>query len=85
MKQRIRVNEVGPGMFSTERFVMFEINEKTYSLFVDASSLNGYYLEVDVLAQDKDKAFIELPREAINEGMRLQIPIALLSAQCANR
>ena len=80
MKRRIRVSEVGPGMFSSERFVLFEIDGKTYSLFVDAHSLHGHNLEVDVLAQDDDKALIELPREPINEGSRIRIPKALLSA-----
>ena len=69
MKKRIRV-QVTPGMFSSERYVVFQENGREYSLFVDAYSVEGDTLEVQVLETQNGKTLIELPRDT-NAGSRV--------------
>lgn len=76
MKRRISVSEVGPGLFSNERFVMFEVAGKPYSLFVDAGSVKDKTLEVQVVEGDGDTVLVELPRDTINAGSRVRVPKA---------
>lgn len=74
MKTRIRVNVVEPGMFSTERYVAFEIDGKEYSLFVDQTSVHDHTLEVQVVESYADRTLIELPRDTFNAGSRVYVP-----------
>lgn len=75
MKQRIPVRQVRPGMFSTERYVEFEVNGRGYSLFVDQQSVRSdNTLEVRVVESNDDKALIELPRATFTGRSRLTVP-----------
>ena len=78
MKTRIKVDEVKPGMFSTERYVAFAVAGKEYSLFVDQSSLRDHTLEVQVVEDYADQALIELPRDTFTAGSRVFVPKDLL-------
>jgi hypothetical protein len=74
MKTRIRVDEVGPGMFSSERFVQLEVAGKNYALFVDQSSVQDHTMEVQVILMDEESALVQLPRDTLNAGSRLRVP-----------
>lgn len=78
MKTRIKVNTVEPGMFSTERYVAFEVDGKEYALFVDQASVQDHALEVQVVESFADKALVELPRDTFNAGSRVYVPKASL-------
>lgn len=74
MKTRIRVSTVEPGMFSTERYVAFEVGGQEYSLFVDQSSVQDHTLEVQVVESYSDRMLIELPRDTFTAGSRVYVP-----------
>ncbi len=80
MKFRIRVREVGAGMFSTERYVAFEVDGREYSLFVDQESVRerDRTLEVQMVEAAGDQRLIELPRATFNAGSRVLIPKEML-------
>ncbi|MBV9852118.1 MAG: hypothetical protein JO250_20830 [Armatimonadetes bacterium] len=69
MKKRIPV-QVSPGMFSSERYVVFQEGGREYSLFVDADSVQDGTLEVQVVESQNGRALIELPRDT-NAGSRV--------------
>lgn len=71
MKKRLRV-QVNPGMFSTEKYVMFQEGNREYSLFVDAASVQNDLLEVQVVETHNGKTLIELPRDT-NQGSRVYV------------
>jgi hypothetical protein len=74
---RIRVT-VGPGTFSSERSVSFEVNGKQYALIVDQADIQGDFLKVYVVAQTDEEAVIDLPRDTFTSGNRIRIPRAAL-------
>ena len=78
MKRRIHVSEVSPGIFSNERFVQFEAEGKPYGLFVDQASLKDNTLEVQIVGMEGETALVELPRDTLNAGSRVRIPMAEL-------
>lgn len=78
MKARIKVNEVKPGMFTTERYVSFIIAGKEYSLFVDQASVNDHTLEVQLVEDYADQALVELPRDTFAAGSRVFVPKDIL-------
>ncbi len=80
MKTRIKVDEVKPGMFSTERYVAFVASGREYSLFVDQGSVSGNTLEVQIVEDYPDRALVELPRDTFNAGSRVFVPKDLLVA-----
>ncbi len=75
---RIRVNEVKPGMFSTERYVAFEVAGTEYSLFVDQTSVSDHTLEVKLIENYQDQALVELPRDTFTAGSRVFVPRNLI-------
>lgn len=78
MKGRIRVEEVSPGVFSSERFVSFRVGSKSYALFVDEGSLEDHSLEVQLVDEEGDMVLVDLPRETFDSGNRVRIPRSLL-------
>ena len=74
MKKRIRASEIGPGMFTEERYVLLSVNGNSYSLVVDERSLKGQDLEVQVVSLDEHDAWVELPRDTFNAGSRIKVP-----------
>ena len=80
MTRRIKVSEISPGMFESERYVILNVENRPYSLMVDESSLKGDTLEVSVVAQNGDTAIIELPRDTFNAGSRIRVPKSMLLA-----
>ena len=74
MQQRIRVEEVGPGMFKSERYVLIRSDGKSYGLFVDEVSVKDNTLEVQVISMDDESVLVELPRDTINAGSRVRVP-----------
>ena len=73
MKKRIKVNAIGPGVFSTENTVSFEADGKEYSLLVDKDFLQNGTLEVQVVAEGEKEALIDLPRDTFTSGSRIRI------------
>lgn len=75
--RRIRV-DVGPGIFSMERSVSFEVNGEYYNSIVEAESLKGDELEVHVIADRGDNAIVDLPRDTMTTGNRILVPKTML-------
>jgi hypothetical protein len=76
MEQRIRVADISPGIFSTERFVQIEVAGKPYSLLVDRNSVreDDRTMKVWVVESRDDDVLVELPRETFTAGSRFFIP-----------
>jgi hypothetical protein len=74
MKKLLKVPIVEPGMFSSERYVAFEVKGKQYALLVDEKSVQDKALEVFVVASQDGETLIELPRDPFNAGRRLIVP-----------
>ena len=84
MGYKIKTSGVNPGIFASERFVEIKIDNEYYSLFVDASSIDGdNLLEVSLVRKEGQNALIELPRETVNAGRRITIPSNMLIPQAA--
>ena len=77
-KSRIRVTNVGPGMFSHEASIEIEADGQHYALLVPKDKLEGDELEVEVVAERGDKVIVDLPRETFTTGSRISIPRQLL-------
>ena len=74
-KSRIRVQEVGPGVFSRERSVSFQVGDKHYTLIVDQDDVGeDNTLAVNVIAEGEHEALIDLPRDTFTTGNRIRIP-----------
>jgi hypothetical protein len=72
-RKRIRVGDIGPGIFSSERSVSFEAGGKHYNLIVDADQLQDNTLVVQVVAEGDKEALIDLPQETSISGNRIRI------------
>ena len=73
---RLRVDQIGKGIFSTERSVSFEIGDYSYNLIVDEEDVrdSDRTLAVDVLGERGDRYLIDLPRETFTSGSRIFVP-----------
>lgn len=74
---RVRVE---PGMFSSERYVMFDAGDKSYGLFVDERDVQDSMIPVFVVAQQGEEAIVDLPRETFTSGNRVLVPTSILEA-----
>jgi hypothetical protein len=70
--------KVEPGMFSSERYVSFQVEDKAYGLFVDEKDVAGDMMPVYLVAQQGDQAIIQLPRDTFTTGNRIQVPTSIL-------
>jgi hypothetical protein len=75
MAKRVRVVEIGSGMFPNERYVRFSGLEGEYSLFVDSTSVDERQktMEVNVIMHNAENALVELPRETTSGKNRVRI------------
>lgn len=78
--KRIKVGNVGEGIFSFERSVSIEAGDKHYTLIVDNDMLQDDTLEVYVVAESDKEAIVDLPRETFTSGNRIRIPREYLLA-----
>lgn len=78
-RRYIRVR-VEPGMFSSERYVMFDAGDQSYGLFVDERDVHDNLIPVYVVAEHGDQAIVDLPRETWTTGNRIQVPTEILEA-----
>jgi hypothetical protein len=75
MTAHIRLDEVKPGTFSSEKAVSFTVAGVRYSLLVDAEDVDQQNrLAVAVVDMTHGEAIIDLPRETFTSGPRLRIP-----------
>jgi hypothetical protein len=76
MKRKMRIDDVGPGMFSNEKAVSFEISGKHYTLLAPAHTVDeaAKELDVEVIAERGDQLIVDLPRETFTTGNRISIP-----------
>ena len=75
----IRTSQVEPGMFSNERIVSLNLEQRVLTLIVDHADLLGDKLRVNVLQQQDDKALIDLPREPLSGSGRMVVSKSVLS------
>ena len=65
---------VEPGVFKSERSVSFKAGDRTYALLVDEQDVQGNTLVVQVIGENQDEVWIDLPREDVNAGKRIKLP-----------
>lgn len=83
MSSRLKVEEIKPGMFSTEFYVRFSgVGGSDHALFVDKSSVQNEdgTMEVQVIYINSDQALVELPRDTTGGYGRVQVPVSALLA-----
>lgn len=75
MSRRVKVVEIGSGMFPNERYVRFAGLKGEHSLFVDRDSVDESRktMEVNVITVDNDNALVELPRETTSGKNRVVV------------
>jgi hypothetical protein len=79
VKHRIKVNSIGPGVFSNERSVAFEVGGQSYTLIVPAQYVGeDGTIEVEVVAVRGEDVLVDLPRETFTSGNRIRMPRAEL-------
>jgi hypothetical protein len=74
MKYRIRVRDIGPGVFSTERSATLDVGGQSYTLIVPTGYLDGETLRVEGIAERGDQILVDLPRETFTSGSRILVP-----------
>lgn len=86
MKRWIKVQEIGPGVFSNERSVTFQIGGQSYTLIVPVEYLreDSMELQVEVVAERGAEVLVDLPRETFTSGLRVQMPRASLLPEVAH-
>ena len=68
---------VGEGVFSSERAASFNVGEKSYTLLVDTSELDGDSLKVRIVGSSSESVVIELPSDTPS-GRRVIVPRRLV-------
>lgn len=74
MKKLIRVKDIGPGIFASERSVSIDAGADHYTLLVDQQYVRSDTLEVQVVAESAEDALIDLPAETFTSGNRIRVP-----------
>lgn len=81
MKYRIKVSNVGPGVFSNEVSATVRVGDQSYTLIVPDRYVTNDTIEVEFVAKRGDDALVNLPRETFTSGSRIMVPMAdLISA-----
>lgn len=79
MKYRIKVSNVGPGVFSNERSVSFQVGGQSYTLIVPTEYLgDDDTIGVEVVGNRGSDVLVDLPRETFTSGNRIMMPRAEL-------
>jgi hypothetical protein len=78
MTRYIRAIKVENGMFSNERIVSLDLDDRPLTLIVDQCDVSNNKLRVNVLDTQDDRSLIDLPREPLNGSGRVVVSNSIL-------